>query len=222
MNRALHSQPGRPDWPTITAQAQLCRLGNSAEARLLSDALHLAARHDNLEVAGLVLARGADTAPPESDADFPPTSPLYECAGWRRGSVGVAALLLAHGADVGGGEGAKVMKAAVRHGHMELLRMVASAAGADAKGAMGDTPLHYAARMGDVEAAKVLVECGARVGATTDLGHDVEAVARRYERVQFIEWMYLSRLVVPPPLTNPIVKRCHAVGGLGFGGGHRW
>lgn len=215
MNRALHSHPGRPDWPTIIAQAQLCFLGSAAEARLLSDALHLAARHDKVEVAGLVLARGAGTAPLESDADFPRTSPMYECAGWRRGSVGVAALLLARGADVGGEEGAKVMKAAVRHGHMELLRMVACAAGADAKGAVGETALHYAAKRGDLEAGEVLVRCGADVGVRTDLGLDVEAVARKHERAEFIEWMYLSRLVVPPPSSNPIVKRCHAMEGFG-------
>lgn len=228
MKRALYGRPGHPDWFTVLTQAQLCTPHlkpppTSVERHLLSAALHIAARHDEVEAAGLLLARGADVnadmEPSEVEVDFPRTSALYECAGWRRGSLRVAALLLAHGADVSGEEGAKIMKAAVRHGHLQLLRMVARVAGPDVKGEMGATTLHYAASKGNVRAGRVLVECGAAVRCYTDLGLDVEAVARKHEQAEFIEWMYLSGLVVPPPSSNAIV-RCHAGALVGVFGGN--
>jgi hypothetical protein len=216
---AVDARP-TPDWFTILSEAQRPRPRDATAAaalsRVLGRALHHAARHDRPEAVGLLLARGAHPDARadggdvggmawEDDGDGSP--PLLACAEWRR----PARALLVGRASVAGGSGAAVLERAVRHGHLGLVRLLVEfGAEVDARSGVGWTALHVAAKMGLVAAAQVLVkDLGADIMARTARGETVEDVARRHEKGQFVEWMYLSGLVHPPAGSNAVVKRCH-------------
>lgn len=196
----------------------LCADALAAFTHELGRALHQAARHDLPEHAGLLLARGA--APDARDGDAGVDwedggdrgSPLLTCAEWRRGSERAARVILAGGACVRGADTAAVLERAVRHGHVGLLRLLVEfGADADERSSSGWTALHVAAKLGLVAVARVLItDLSADVMARTRRGESVEDVARRHDKAQFIEWLYLSEHVRPAEGTNPIVKRCHA------------
>lgn len=217
---AVNKRP--PDWFTILSEAQRPRPSSpSAIADFtyeLGRALHQAARHDLPLHAGLLLARGARPDARDTDGEFEwghsgdDGPPLLTCAEWRRGSERVARVLMAWGASIRGVDAAAVMERAVRHGHVGLLRlMVEFGMDVDERSGVGWTALHVAAKLGLVVVAQVLiVQLGADVMALTAREESVEDVARRHEKAQFIEWLYLSEHVRPAEGTNPIVKRCHA------------
>lgn len=114
------------------------------------------------------LEAGAD--PDERDAAG--NTPLHS-AGWGADLDAVRALL-AHGADVSARNqrGVPVLHEAARRGNTGVAILLARAGApvSDHAGDDGSTPLHWAARDGDLELAKVLLERGASLEAVDRLG----------------------------------------------------
>lgn len=188
MDRALYSNPRSPDWYTVLCELQrVATLPSPFEKCLLSGALRVAARHDRLDVAQLLLSRGANLNASGADVNCRvgrfseaygkfsyEQSALRICAG--HGSERVARLLLERGVDVSGDKAADAMKASALSGHVLVLRLVACAAGPDSCRGRGETALHFAGRNGLVESARVLLECGSSRVRRTASGLDFEGL----------------------------------------------
>ena len=135
-------------------------------------ALHLAASSGNVEVARLLLAKGAEVHMPSQDG----RTPLHFAAGGL--SIEVLALLLDHQANIDAVQSGHPGKAtpmmyAVQNGRVENLKLLLKR-GANLKATfygVGATALHVAAQMGSVEASKVLLDAGIKIDARDQYLH---------------------------------------------------
>ena len=113
--------------------------------RISATPLHIAAMVDGKEVAGALLASGANINA-GGEGGF---TPLHAAALF--GSPGVAKLLIAGGADVNARDrnGATPLLYAAYDGHLEVAKLlVAQGADVNAADSQGRTPAAYAAAMG--------------------------------------------------------------------------
>ena len=137
--------------------------------------LHLAAPQADPAVVALLLDYGADPAVRELDGGM---TPLDDAVRYGEGREPVVALLLRAGADPGAAEardnaGRTPLHHAILNPRAGVgLVEVLLEAGADPTAAdrSGDTPLHYAARVGDSESVEALLAAGADVTARNNRG----------------------------------------------------
>ncbi|KAK8080213.1 hypothetical protein PG997_008031 [Apiospora hydei] len=129
--------------------------------------LHVASSRGRLEVAKLLIEKGADIKAAENDG----RTPLH-WASWG-GHLEVAKLLIEKGADVKAAEndGRTPLHWASNGGRLEVAKLLIEK-GADVKAAENDgrTPLHWASWGGHLEVAKLLIEKGADVKAAANDG----------------------------------------------------
>ena len=129
--------------------------------------LHLASQNGRVEVARMLVERGADVATQNKDGE----TPLHPAS--RNGGVEVARMLVEHGADVAAQnkDGETPLHLASQYGNVEVVRILVER-GADlaAQKKYGETPLHMASQTGQVDVARMLVERGADLAAQNKYG----------------------------------------------------
>ena len=137
--------------------------------------LHLAAPQADPAVVASLLDYGADPAVREMDLGM---TPLDDAVRYGEGRERVVVMLLRAGADPGAaGARDNAGRTALHHAVLNpragaALVEVLLEAGADPVAAdrTGDTPLHYAARVGDSESVEALLAAGADVTASNNRG----------------------------------------------------
>ena len=130
-----------------------------------STPLHLTWRQGHVDVARMLVERGADVSAQDGDG----RRPLHWAS--RYGYVDMARMLVERGADVSAQDkdGSTPLHWASK-GHVDVARMlVERGADVSAQDEDGRTPLHWASR-GHVDVARMLVERGADVSAQDEHG----------------------------------------------------
>ena len=109
----------------------------------------------------LLLKAGANPNTPIATGE----TPIMTCA--RTGNVGAVRMLFVHGADVNAKEPTQNQTAAMwaaAERHTQVLRtLIEVKADLKAHTKTGFTPLHFAARVGDLESARMLLDAGVDV-----------------------------------------------------------
>lgn len=72
---------------------------------------------------------------------------------------------------------------------MELISAQSTSSFLNAQNAWGNTPLHWAALNGHLEAVKALVVAGAAIGIKNKAGHDAAYEAEIYSKNSVVEWL---------------------------------
>ena len=143
--------------------------GANLDTEMLAEvqkSISLASRFGEVEVARLLIQRGADV----STADENGNTPLHIASEY--GNQEVARLLIEQGADISAAtkDGAAPLHNASQNGHQEVTRLLVER-GADVSPATkdGTTPLHLASLNGYQDVARLLIDRGVDVsGATAD------------------------------------------------------
>jgi ankyrin repeat protein len=181
-----------PDWPLLRSAAlagsvevmrQLIE-GGADVARFGGEALLTAVRRKHIEIARILLEAGAD---PNATDD---RSSALEIA-FRTGVEELVPILLASGARPDGAGFSRPLYSAAKDGKLDLLRLLLDA-GADPNGAneYGDTALMGAAVYGQVAAAEVLKQAGARLDAReTQSGETALMHAARAGKLEMARWL---------------------------------
>ena len=150
-------------WNDIQTAELLVRAG--ADANVANDfrmtPLSQACTNASSALVDLLLKAGANPNTPIATGE----TPVMTCA--RTGNAEAVRMLLVHGADVNAKEPAQNQTAAMwaaAERHTQVLRTLIEA-NADLKAhtKTGFTPLHFAARVGDVESARMLLDAGVDV-----------------------------------------------------------
>jgi ankyrin repeat protein len=137
------------------------RVGDQANVLGLT-ALHAATRGRNVEVAELLLARGAPTGARDREG----LTPLARAA--REGADEIAALLIRHGGplETADRQGSTPLLLAALSGYAPIVEaLVAAGADVNARNDFGNTPWSVAVREGHQAIADALAEAGARTTA---------------------------------------------------------
>lgn len=144
-------------------------------------ALHWAAHHDDVEIAGLLIRAGANV---NAATDLGVTPLALAC---ENGSAAMVEMLLAAGANpnvVATGEPA--LMTAARTGSVGAVKaLLARGADVNARDAVrGQTALMWAAAHNHAEVARLLVEKGADIHARSKVSQQVVSVSNRYAGVR--------------------------------------
>lgn len=153
-------------------------------ARFGGEALLSALRRKHVEAARVLLEAGADAN--EIDDDCSPLETVM-----RGGLEELVPLLLASGANPNGAGYSRPLSIAAKEGRIDLLRSLLDA-GADPNGAneYGDTALMTAATYGQVAAAEVLKQAGARIDAReARVGSTALMEAARAGELEMARWL---------------------------------
>jgi uncharacterized protein len=150
-------------WNELQTSELLVRAGADANAAndLRMTPLSQACTNANSGLVDLLLKAGANPNTSIATGE----TPLMTCS--RTGSADAVRMLLVHGADVNAKEPTQDQTAAMwaaAERHPQVLRTLIEA-NADLKAhtKTGFTPLHFAARFGDIESAKTLLDAGVDV-----------------------------------------------------------
>lgn len=131
-------------------------------------------------------------------------TPLYFAA--QRGHLGVAELLVSHGADVNAQTNfGTPLQIAARQNRVEIVRLLLDN-GADPNLAGGEdlkTPLHDAAERGSLEAARLLLDAGADVNSRSSLGYPPIHLAAKKGRAETVE--FLEQAGAAPKPAEPLI-----------------
>ena len=150
-------------WNDVQTAELLIRAG--ANANVANDfrmtPLSQACTNASSALVDLLLKAGANPNTPIATGE----TPIMTCA--RTGNVSAVRMLFVHGADVNAKEPTQNQTAAMwaaAERHPQVLRTLIEV-GADLKAhtKSGFTPLHFAARVGDLESARVLLDAGVDV-----------------------------------------------------------
>ena len=144
--------------------------------------LHLASEKGQVEVARMLIERGADEAAQNEYGDIP----LHLAS--RKGEVEVVRMLIERGADVAAQnkDGDTPLHLASQNGEVDVVCMLIEH-GADvaAHTKDGETPLHLASQSGEVDVVRMLIERGADVAAQNKDGCTPLHLALQPEEVEF-------------------------------------
>jgi ankyrin repeat protein len=127
-----------------------------------SSPLHLASRGGHVDLARMLVERGADVSAQDQDGS---TALHLAC---RKGHVELAQMLLKNGADVSAQDrdGSTVLHFVSRYGHMDLARiLIERGTEVAAQDLDGSTALHLTCRKGHADIARMLIEHGANISA---------------------------------------------------------
>jgi len=148
--------------------------GSTVQGRM---PLHLAARNGHLEVVRLLLKTGADVSAGDSSG----YTPLHMAA--EAGHLDVVLMLLESGAskDVTDAEGFAPLALAAGRGHLEVVeKLIDAKADIELKSKEG-TPLHEAAKWGQVRLVRKLLEAGSNMNAVdSELRTPLHSAVARY------------------------------------------
>src|SRR5262245_20588861 len=147
-------------WSDLQTAELLVRAG--ADANVANDfrmtPLSQACTNGNSALVDLLLKAGANPKTPIATGE----TPVMTCA--RTGNDEAVRLLIVHGADVNAKEPAQNQTAAMwaaAERHTRVLRtLIETNADLKAHTKTGFTPLHFAARVGDVDSARMLLDAG--------------------------------------------------------------
>lgn len=150
-------------WNDLQTAELLIRAG--ADANVANDfrmtPLSQACTNASSALVDLLLKAGANPNMPIATGE----TPIMTCA--RTGNVDAVRMLFVHGADVNAKEPTQNQTAAMwaaAEGHTQVLRtLIEVKADLKAHTKTGFTPLHFAARVGDLEAARMLLDAGVDV-----------------------------------------------------------
>jgi len=150
-------------WNDLQTAELLIRAG--ADANVANDfrmtPLSQACTNASSALVDLLLKAGANPNTPIATGE----TPIMTCA--RTGNVDAVRMLFVHGADVNAKEPIQNQTAAMwaaAEGHTQVLRtLIEVKADLMAHTKTGFTPLHFAARVGDLESARILLEAGVDV-----------------------------------------------------------
>src|SRR5215510_10976150 len=150
-------------WNDLPTAELLVRAG--ANANVANDfrmtPLSQACTNASSALVDLLLKAGANPNTPIATGE----TPIMTCA--RTGNIDAVRTLFVHGADVNAKEPAQHQTAAMwaaAEGHTQVLRtLIEVKADLNAHTKTGFTPLHFAARVGDVESARMLLDAGVDV-----------------------------------------------------------
>jgi cytohesin len=142
------------------------------------EAIHVAAQLGNADIVQLLLDRGARPDEKTKAGETPLELAL------RAKHPEVAALLIASGADLGGGQAEMALQLSAQNGYASLMQTLLSRqTRIDAKGDEGRTALHWAVSNGSMDVVRLLLFRGADPNARDDSGatplHLAVASARR-------------------------------------------
>lgn len=148
-------------WDDVQTARQLISAG--ADVNRANDysvtPLWLACQNGSATMAAVLLAAGAN-----ANATLDSGETMLMRAAWT-GNMEVVKSLLAHGADVNANQaGQTALMWAISEEHPDIARvLVENGADIQARSSSGFTPLMFAARVGDIETARLLVTAGANV-----------------------------------------------------------
>jgi len=150
-------------WNDVQTAALLIRAG--ADANVANDfrmtPLSQACTNASSALVDLLLKAGANPNTPIATGE----TPIMTCA--RTGNVDAVRMLFVHGADVNAKEPTQNQTAAMwaaAERHTQVLRtLIEVKADLKAHTKTGFTPLHFAARVGDLESARMLLDAGVDV-----------------------------------------------------------
>jgi uncharacterized protein len=150
-------------WNDVQTAELLIRAG--ADANVANDfrmtPLSQACTNASSALVDLLLKAGANPNTPIATGE----TPIMTCA--RTGNVDAVRMLFVHGADVNGKEPTQNQTAAMwaaAERHTQVLRtLIEVKADLKAHTKTGFTPLHFAARVGDLESARLLLDAGVDV-----------------------------------------------------------
>src|SRR5437870_5328506 len=150
-------------WNDVQTAELLIRAG--ANANVANDfrmtPLSQACTNASSALVDLLLKAGANPNTPIATGE----TPIMTCA--RTGNVGAVRMLFVHGADVNAKEPTQNQTAAMwaaAERHTQVLRtLIEVKADLKAHTKTGFTPLHFAARVGDLESARMLLDAGVDV-----------------------------------------------------------
>src|SRR6266849_5332770 len=130
--------------------------------------LHLATEGAHVDVAQMLIERGADLSAQNKYGN----TPLHLAL--QHGHVDVAQMLIERGADLSAqnGIGNTPLHLALQYGHVDVAQMlIERGADVSAQNGNGNTPLHLALQYGHMEVAQMLIERGADVSAQNGNGN---------------------------------------------------
>ncbi len=146
------------------------------------EAIHVAAQQGHTEIVRLLLDRGASPNEKTKAGETPLELAL------RGKHPEVAALLIANGADLGGGQAEMALQLAARNGYASLIETLLSrTTRIDAKGDEGRTALHWAVSNGNMEVVRLLLFRGADPNAHDDSGATPLHLAVARDRRDLVE-----------------------------------
>jgi ankyrin repeat protein len=155
----------------------------NARSRQRSTPLHFAAQDGHIEIAQLLIEKGADVNAKVDDGRTPVFRPTQE------GHVEIVRLLVHSGADVNARDidGSTPLHSASIFGHVEIARLlIENGADVNARDNIEWTPLHFAALEGHVEIARLLIENRADVNARTNDGWTPLLLAAQHGHIDIL------------------------------------
>ncbi len=183
--------------------------------------LHVAVGYRKLDIAKHLIEQKADVNAVNQDDSG---RSVLQAAVGMEGSLEIVAFLLEQGADPNyvDKRGESVLHTAASSGSAAVVSaLVGAEADVEARAGGGLTPLMDAVRMGNLDAAKSLLEAGADQYAKNDSGWEAGHFAQHSGNAEMMKLLDVEPLPMPPqdpdsPVTIPLLGTVGDVKGLGW------